>query len=492
MSSYITPELSNEQTISIIKNGLNQTNHPKNIIIVGAGMAGLVSASLLKQAGHNVTILEASERVGGRVFTKRSEFRDGQYFEAGAMRIPHTHLYTLEYIKKFKLSTNSFINSTPNDIINLRGIKIRLNQYVENPTMLDFMLAPNEKGKSAIQLLQYALEPVINFFNENPQKNWPVIVEKFDKYSMEFYLKENPFGRCLSPGAVEILKVMLSSEGFPELSFLELLHDVANFFKPGIQFYEITGGFDQLPKAFVPELKENIHYGHKVMKIVQHDNQVTIHTEHKKSGTFQTRGDLAIITIPFSVLQFVEIEPVNSFSGEKWKAIRQLHYVNSTKIGIQFSNRFWEEEGMYGGKTSSDLPITYTQYPSNNLYSKGPGVVLASYTWEDDAVPWDSLADEDRIHNALKNLSTIHGNHVYHAFQAGATHSWLRDPNYGGAFAMFKPYQAMELSPYISKPEGRVYFAGEHASSHHGWIQGAIESAIYAAFEVNNLPRTCF
>jgi monoamine oxidase len=492
MSSYITPELSNEQTISIIRNGLNQTDTPKNIIIVGAGMAGLVSASLLKQAGHNVTILEASHRVGGRVYTKRSEFKDDQFFEAGAMRIPHTHLFTLEYIRKFKLSINSFINSTPYDIINLRGIKIRLSQYVDNPAMLDFMLAPNEKGKSAIQLLHYALEPVIKFFNENPQKNWPVIVRKFDKYSMEFYLKENPFGRSLSPGAVEILKIMLSSEGFPELSFLELLHDVSNFFKPGIQFYEITGGFDQLPKAFVPELKENIHYGHKVTKIVQHDNQVTIHSEQKSLGAFQTKGDLAIITIPFSVLQFVEIEPVNSFSREKWKAIRQLHYVNSTKIGIQFSNRFWEEEGMYGGKTSSDLPITYTQYPSNNLYSKGPGVVLASYTWEDDAIPWDSLVDEDRIHNALKNLSTIHGNQVFNAFQVGATHSWLRDSNYGGAFVMFKPYQAMELSPYISKPEGRVHFAGEHASSHHGWIQGAIESAVQAAFEVNNLPRTCY
>lgn len=455
-------------------------------------MAGLVSGSLLKQAGHNVTILEASERLGGRVFTMRSEFRNGQYIEAGAMRIPNTHLYTLEYIKKFKLPTNTFINSTPNDIIFLRGNKLRLKHYEENPAMLDFMLAPSEKGKSAIQLLQYALEPVINFYNQNPLKNWPVIVEKFDKYSMEFYLKENPFGRSLSTGAVEILKIMLGSEGFPELSFLELLDEVKVFFKPGIQFYEITGGFDQLPKAFIPELEEKIHYGHKVKKIVQHDNQVTIHSEHKILGSFQITGDLAIITIPFSVLQFVEIEPVTSFSSEKWKAIRQLHYVNSTKIGIQFSNRFWEREGMYGGMASSDLPITYTQYPSRDLGSKGSGVVLASYTWEDDAIPWESLANQDRIKQALKSLATIHGKQVYYAFQTGTSFSWLRDPNYGGAFAMFKPFQAMELSPYISSPEGRVHFAGEHASSYHGWIQGAIESAVYAAYEVNDLPRTCF
>jgi monoamine oxidase len=110
--------------ISIIRNGLPKTQIPKKIIIVGAGMAGLVAASLLKQAGHHVTIIEACERVGGRVYTLRADFSDGQYLEAGAMRIPHTHLLTLEYIKKFQLPVNRFINSTPNDIIYLRGIKV--------------------------------------------------------------------------------------------------------------------------------------------------------------------------------------------------------------------------------------------------------------------------------------------------------------------------------------------------------------------------------
>jgi monoamine oxidase len=91
MSDYAFPQLSTDQMISIIRNGLKKTQIPKKIIIVSAGMAGLVAASLLKQAGHHVTILEASERVGGRVYTLRSDFRDGQYLEAGAMRIPHTH-----------------------------------------------------------------------------------------------------------------------------------------------------------------------------------------------------------------------------------------------------------------------------------------------------------------------------------------------------------------------------------------------------------------
>ncbi len=485
----IFPLVSSNQMISTIRQGLNKTQVPKKILIIGAGMAGLVAASLLKEAGHNVTIFEASKRVGGRIYTKRSPFINGQYMEAGAMRIPNHHYLTLEYIKKFRLPVNTFINITPNDLIYVNGIKTRQYLYKQNPDILGYPVAPHERGKTAEELIRPVLQPVIDFINLNPLENWRWVIKEYDKYSMDGFLRYNPNGVTLSPGAIEMIKVFLAIEGLSELAFLDILRELMILFDPSIRFYEITGGNDQLPKAFLPQLEENILYGQQMTKIVQRNNQVTIHSIHTESlKPIETTCDICILTIPFSILQFVEVEPHDSFSHNKWKAIRELHYVTSIKIGLQFKSRFWEEQGIQGGQTVSDLPIRFSYYPSHGIGKNESGIIIANYNWEDDAIPWDSLNEENRIQQALENLATIHGQQVYDEFVTGVSYSWAQNPYSGGAFALFKPEQETELSRSLSSPEGRVHFAGEHTSLPHGWIQAAIESGIRVAHEVNDLP----
>lgn len=465
---------------------------PKKITVVGAGMSGLVAASLLKEAGHQVTILEATERVGGRIYTKRFPFVDDLYLDMGAMRIPNTHLLVLEYIKKFNLEVNAFINSSSDDIIYVNGIKTSRKLYQQNPDLLNYPVAPHEKGKTAEELLSAVIKPVMDFIRQNPSKNWPKVINQFSKFSMDDFLRFNPVGQSLSVGAIEMVKVLMDMEGFPQLAFPSILKELLPFFSPNVTYVEIKGGNDRLPNAFVPQLKDDIYLGHQMTKIIQHNGQVTVESIHSLTRkTFSTTADLAVITIPFTMLTFVDIEPRESFSHNKYKAIRELHYVPSTKIGLQFKRRFWEAEGIHSGKLMTDLPIRFAYYPSHLVGSTGSGIVLASYTWEDDTLSWDNLPEEDRIRNALKDMAIIHGERIYDDFLVGASHSWSQYRYTGGAaFSMYKPYQEIELYPYIYTPEGRVHFAGDYTSRMPAWVEGAVQSGIRVANEVNDLPST--
>ena len=156
------------------------------------------------------------------------------------------------------------------------------------------------------------------------------------------------------------------------------------------------------------------------MKLHQHDNGVTAFYRNEETFEYSSiTGDLVIVTIPFSTMRFVEVDPFDSISHEKWKAIRELHYMPATKIGIQFKSRFWEEQGQLGGRIITDLPIRYAYYPSYGIGEKGPAMMLGSYTWSYDALLWDGLSKGDRIYYALHNLATILGGQVYDEFISG-------------------------------------------------------------------------
>ncbi|PGL69511.1 flavin monoamine oxidase family protein [Bacillus sp. AFS055030] len=478
-----------DQMISIIRNGLPKTGAPKDIIIAGAGMAGLVSGSLLKDAGHRVTILEANDRVGGRIYTKRfPPFVNNQYVELGAMRIPSTHLLTLEYIKKFHLPINLFINSTPEDLIFVNNIHTDQKSVDKNPDILGFPVNDFEKGKTAEELLKLAIQPVIEFIKQDPEKNWDIVIGKYDKYSIDAFLRYNPVGVSLSGEAIEMIKVLIGVEGFPELSFPAVLREVMVLLTEGLKFFEITGGNEKLPNSFIGLLKDNIFYHQRVTKIIQNDSKVTIQSKNTlDQKNYEVSGDLAIITLPFSLLNFIDIIPVNSFSYKKLRAISELHYVDSMKIGLQFRSKFWEKRGTKGGKLITDLPIRFSYFPSHDIGGDGTGILLASYTWGDDAFIWNSKSEDDRIRMALNNLAKVYGFEVYEEFMGGITHSWSNYPFANGAFTMFKPEQLSDFGKAISTPEGKVHFAGAHTSTLPGWIQGAIESGVRVAFEINGL-----
>jgi monoamine oxidase len=178
------------------------------------------------------------------------------------------------------------------------------------------------------------------------------------------------------------------------------------------------------------------------------------------------------------------VEILKPFSREKQRAIRELHYDASAKILFQCRRRFWEEDdGIFGGGSFTDLPVRSVYYPDHGRET-GRGILVASYTWAEDAQRWGSLSPADRISEALDDVAQFHPQ-VKDEFEIGTSKMWHEDEFACGAFALFEPGQNLQLYKSIISPEGRVYFAGEHCSLIHRWIQGSIESALRAASEIN-------
>jgi monoamine oxidase len=462
--------------LALIQSGLQpRAAKPKKVIVVGAGMAGLVAAYELLRAGHDPLILEAQPRVGGRVYTLRAPFTHGQYAEAGAMRLPSAHKLTLAYVEKFRLPLAPFTMGNPHTYCYVGGRRHRMAEVNANPDLLGFDLAPHERGKTASQLFEAALRPLLDQLRVEGDAAWPDLIAQYDQYSTREFLEKQGW----SEGAIEMYGLLAHQEARMNASFVELLRaEIGHSF---VDMYEIEGGTDRLPNAFLPELQGRIRFGARLTAIDQSPTGVTLHYQTRAQRA-QVSGDYAILTLPFSVLRHVEV--LKPFSRLKQRAIRQLHYDASAKILLQCRRRFWEaDDGIFGGGSVTDLAVRSVYYPDHGRET-GRGVLLASYTWSEDAQRWGSLHPTDRIVQALENVAQIHPQ-VTDEFEVGASHMWHDDEFAGGAFALFDPGQETQLHAHIVAPEGRIYFAGEHASLAHRWIQGAVESGLHAAWEIH-------
>ncbi len=447
---------------------------PKRVIIIGAGMAGLVAAFELARQGHDPIVLEAQNRVGGRVYTMRS-FAPGLYAEAGAMRIPRIHDLTLEYCSLFGLELRPFVMGNPKALVCIGGQRMTAEDATREPQRLPFDLAEHERGRTIGELWEAAILDLRQLLDEEGEAGWTKIVSQYDQYSLREFLVYKGF----SEGAIEMYGVLNFVESDMNNAVIEELRE--DLGKAFVDMQEVVGGMDRLPNAFYAQLSNRIRFGAEVKAIDQDPDSVTIHYK-TESGRFSVSGDYAICAIPFSVLRNVDV--VKPFSREKQRAIRQLNYSASTKILFQVAERVWEaDDGIFGGATVTDLPIRRLNYPTPDPTTPR-GVLLASYTWSQDAARWGAMDEETRLEEALEDVAQIHPR-VRDVYEVGASHAWYNDRWASGAFALFAPDQQTELQADIVQPEGRVYFAGEHCSLHHAWIQGALESGIRAAREIH-------
>jgi len=168
------------------------------VIVIGAGIAGLAAAHELKRLGHEPLVLEAQNRVGGRIYTLR-DFAPGLYAEAGAMRIPRTHDLTLEYCRRFDLPMRQFVTGNLQGLVYVGGERLTIDEATRDPARLPYDLADRERGRTCDDLWEEAIAEFRELVERDGDAAWEQIVGRYDQYSLYEFLQLKGW----SEGAIE-------------------------------------------------------------------------------------------------------------------------------------------------------------------------------------------------------------------------------------------------------------------------------------------------
>lgn len=445
------------------------------MLILGAGMAGMSAAVELIKLGHDVTILEGQMRAGGRIKTERSSFANGLYADMGAARIPEDHEWTMKYIKEYNLKLHPF-NPTEGKYIHImKGKKISythdkpadINEYPLN-------LTEKEKQQGWEGLGNKPLEALLANIGDAKSLNWPPAnIAQYDKYSLKEYFEQAGYSREVA----DLLMIGWETEKGMSMSVLETIRELSLSF--GAVRNKIVGGNDLLPTKMAETLSGSIQYGVKVLDLSQTENEVAVTIN--KGGEHQTlAADRVICTFPLTVVK--KLPFVKNLSKEKQKAIQELTYWDLSRTVVQVKERNWKKEG-YNGFAATDRPM---EIWDPNYESDSTRGLIAAYIKNDDSQLYDKWTDAERYNFSVDQLEKVFPGVKANA-EGGYTKCWKEDPWALGAHSIGTRGQMTQVLPHLIKPEGRIHFAGEHASAYHGWIQGAIESGNRAAKEINSI-----
>ena len=439
----------------------------KKITILGAGVAGLAAGLELTKAGHDVLILEAQMRPGGRVYTVRSPFSDGLHAEAGAGRIPSTHDLTLAYVKRYNLELDPFFPQSGATVFLWRGNR-QVVPYKADPvlTNLNLDFTPEERKLGFGGLPTKYMEPLQNQVRALPADSWPCPTLSWaGNITFADYLRK----QGASSDAIQYLSL-----GFEKDSTLDMIHDSISHDVP--MLWKIRGGNDRLPHAMASELNDKVRYGSKVVRIVQKPKNVEI-TYTNAGDTHTIVSDRVICALPYTVLRGIEVSP--AWSTNKGYAIRNLHMGSVARVFVQTKTRFWESDGRNGFATV-DQPMEIWSPTYKEAGTRG---ILMSYIYESLADEYSRMNEDAQMQRTLDLYEQVHPGVRQH-FEGGATWSWLNHPYSKGAFLDTLPGDFQTIIPYVATPEGRIHFAGEHTSPWPGWMQGGLHSGLRTAKEV--------
>jgi monoamine oxidase len=467
----------------------------KMVTILGAGIAGLVAAHELERLGHEIEIFEGSARVGGRIDTHRfGEGKSAPLVELGAMRIPTKHRHTMAYIEKLGLSgrlrefktlfsEDGAYHTTSAGFVRVReaakvlvdDFRVRMaGRHLRHETILfgawltaaGDAIAPTEFRSTLRTDFAADLLDVVDRIDLRPF----LVTEASGQIDLHAFFAAHPEVRTSCPGKLD-----------------RFIDDILDETSP--RLVRLDGGMDQLVHGLTSRIRGAIHTGHEVCAIDARDSQVAV-TFCSGSQVHTRRSTHALCTIPFSVLRNLKL---SGFSSDKLSIIDEVKYWSATKVAFLCRDPFWERDGINGGASFGGGRIRQTYYPPVEGDPTKGAVLLASYTMGDDADLLGSMPEAERHGVVLDEVGRMHpelhepGMIIKAVSRAWGQSRWSRG---AGVTRWGKDVTGCEEErDRAARPNGRLFFAGEHCSSTTAWIDGAIESALNAVRAIEEPAR---
>ena len=437
-----------------------------DVIVVGAGVSGLVAARMVAAAGSRVVVLEARDRVGGRTLSTEL---DGQTIDLGAQWIGDQH-HQLR-----ALAAELGVETFPQ---NARGKKV-LDHGGKQRAFSGFL---PRIGLFALAELGFALAKLEKLARQVPLESPLATPGDLDRLSLAEWLDRN-IKRSVTRDLIELTAQMLFAVEPRELSFLYFLLYIRSGaglrrladIKNGAQERRFTTGAQSLCTRMADALGDRVRLGHAVRAIEQDASGVTVHTAQ---GTF--RASRAILALPPALLGKIDFAP--AMSAQRALVHTQMPAGSVIKCIASYKTPFWRERGFSGEAFS---PRGLVRATFDDCSPDGSHAALVAFVVGDAARELGKLPDHERRQLVLADLARLHGS-AAHTPTAYIDKNWLAEEWSRGCYVgVLAPGMLSQVAAALRAPEGRLHFAGTETAVHHlGYLEGAVESGERAAHEV--------
>ena len=428
------------------------------MLVAGAGLAGLAAARTLEADGASVTVVEARDRVGGRVWTIRDGFTAGQYGEGGA----------------------DFIESTQTALMTLaRELGLRL--APTNRRGFGYY-GVNARGRLAVQSMSAgfppiatALAPLVRAYRLAERRWTSAIAQSLARQSVASWLETIKAPAWLAHRMRGFRGLFLADP--EDLSLLALVDFFADIDESGWgHSFRIVGGNDQVATGIAKRLKTRVRLGAVLRRIRQTDVGI-VATVEERSTNAEIAADYAIVALPAPTARDVVFEP--GLAEIQQDALTHLRYGSSTRLLLQFSRRFWNKPGRPSA-FGSDQPIGALW--DGNEHQKGPAAILSFLAGGRASRELQDILRAEGTDGVVTRLRWLG---QPSSVVASRTITWEDDPWARGGYAFFDPAFDPAWRDALAWPHRRVMFAGEHTSFRwQGYMNGGVESGQRAAAEI--------